>query len=251
MTRVGWLADGASYVGGAELTQAEFRAAAPEGVEVVDCQPGDVKPDCDVYAIHNCVTYTVEDLQQTGRAPAFKYWNDIGSWLDPDVRKWLDRCAGQICISPIQQAYMGIDQAAQIPPPVDLKPFEEAAAGVNGDRRGLVSAGSWRNVGKAPHKALQWAQDQGEPIQFFGDGEWAPDGTQPVRYEDMPEVLAAFRTFVFLPNVIEPFGRTVVEAWAAGCELVINDLIGAKWWIEEDPDALETAAGRFWELVLR
>ena len=35
--RVGWIADDPGYVGGAELTQAEFRAAAPEGVEVVDC----------------------------------------------------------------------------------------------------------------------------------------------------------------------------------------------------------------------
>ena len=34
--RVAWLADKHNPPGGAELTQAEFRRAAPEGVEVVE-----------------------------------------------------------------------------------------------------------------------------------------------------------------------------------------------------------------------
>jgi hypothetical protein len=59
MTRVGWLADAATIKGGAELTQEEFRRAAPEGVEIVDCPPGGVVPGLDVYAIHNCITYSL------------------------------------------------------------------------------------------------------------------------------------------------------------------------------------------------
>jgi hypothetical protein len=38
----------------------------------------------------------------------------------------------------------------------------------------------------------------------------------------MPALLAQYETFVFLPTVIEPFGRLVAEAWAAGCELVVE-----------------------------
>jgi glycosyltransferase involved in cell wall biosynthesis len=53
-----------------------------------------------------------------------------------------------------------------------------------------------------------------------------------------------------LPTVIEPFGRLVAEAWAAGCRIVTNDLVGAKYWIQNDPDAIETAAEDFWKLVL-
>ena len=60
----------------------------------------------------------------------------------------------------------------------------------------------------------------------------------------------SYERFVFLPTVIEPFGRVVVEAWAAGCELVINDLVGARYWIEHDPDRIRTAGTDFWELVL-
>ena len=74
--RVGWLADQAGYTGGAEITQDEFRQAAPATVEIVDCPPGNVDPDCDVYAVHNCVQYELEDLELITRRPAVKYWND-------------------------------------------------------------------------------------------------------------------------------------------------------------------------------
>jgi hypothetical protein len=100
MTRVGWLADEAGYVGGAELTTAEFRAAAPEGVEIVDCPPGAVVKRCDAYVIQNCVLYTLADLDRTGDSPVFKYNHDVGPHLQPGVRAWLDGHAHHICCSP-------------------------------------------------------------------------------------------------------------------------------------------------------
>ena len=71
-----------------------------------------------------------------------------------------------------------------------------------------------------------------------------------VDYDDLPMLLAQYRMFVSLPTVIEPFGRTIAEAWAAGCELVTNRLVGAVHWIENDPDAIRTAAADFWKIVL-
>jgi glycosyltransferase involved in cell wall biosynthesis len=61
-------------------------------------------------------------------------------------------------------------------------------------------------------------------------------------------LLASYKTFVFLPSVIEPFGRVVAEAYAAGCEIVTNNLVGARDWITEKPDALESAAEDFWKV---
>ena len=247
--RIGWLADEASYVGGAELTQAEFRAAAPDTVEIIDCPPGGVVEGLDRYAVHNCVDYTVEDLAPIRDAPAVKYYNDVGTWLRPDRRELLDEHARPVCCSPLQAEYMGFVDAALIPPPVNLDRFEQAAASVNGDRAGTVSVGSWRNLGKAPHRAAEWAADHGG-LDFYGDGPFAPIGSQPVTYDRMPGLLANYQTFVFLPTVIEPFGRLVVEAWAAGCELVVNGLVGARYWIEEDSAAIRTAATDFWALML-
>jgi glycosyltransferase involved in cell wall biosynthesis len=248
MTRVGWLADDASQIGGAELTQAEFRDAAPEGVEIIDCPPGGVDQDCDAYVVQNCVKYDTADLAVINDRPAVKYWHDVGPWLQPGVRELLDQHATPICCSPIQAEYMGLE-AALVPPPVDLGRFEDAAKVMNGNRAGAVSIGSWRNYGKAPHRAAEWAGKDG--IDFFGDGVLAPSGSAPVRYEDMPALMAKYQTFVFLPTVIEPFGRLVAEAWAAGCELVTNRLVGALHWIENDPDAIDTAASDFWQIALR
>ena len=62
MTRVGWLADKGEVVGGAELTQAEFRAAAPAGVEIVDCPPGGTVQGIDVWVVQNCVQYDAHEI---------------------------------------------------------------------------------------------------------------------------------------------------------------------------------------------
>lgn len=249
--RIGWLVDQGNYVGGAELTEREFRAAAPEGVEIIDCRPGQIA-DADRYVVHNCVSYTPDDFKRIGRKHVYKYWNDVGSWLDPEVRAWLDKRATPICCSPLQQDYMGYTQALLIPPPIDLHRFIEAGARSNGNRKGAVSVGSWRNLGKAAHHAAEWAKgtDGIAGIDFYGSGAFAPEGSRQIAYEGMPALLAGYETFVYLPMVIEPFGRVVAEAWAAGCEIVTNDLVGARYWIESKPDAIDTAATDFWTAVL-
>jgi glycosyltransferase involved in cell wall biosynthesis len=247
--RVGWLADEPDVPGGAELTQAEFRAAATEGVEIVDCPPGGVVPGLDRYVIHNCVQYTLDDLRKLGGAVAIKYHHDVGPWLQADVRDWLGTRARHVCCSPIQADHMGLDDVAHIPPPVDLDRFAKAAESVNGNRAGSVCVGSWRNYGKAPHKAAEWGARNGG-IDFYGGGPLAPRDCVEVDYEQMPALLARYERFVFLPTVLEPFGRVVAEAWAAGCAIVTNELVGAGYWIQEDPDAIESAGADFWAVVL-
>jgi glycosyltransferase involved in cell wall biosynthesis len=247
--RVGWLADVPDLPGGAEFTQTEFRVAAPEHVEIVDCLPGAVLPGLDLYVIHNCVQYTLEDLQAIGDAPSVRYWHDVGPWITPECREWLDGHARYACCSPAQADYMGI-QAKLIPPPVDLARFAEAAEHVNGDRSGAVSVGSWRNHGKAPHKVAEWAAQNQVHVDFFGGGFLAPAGSQEVSQEAMPALLAQYETFVFLPAVIEPFGRVAAEAWAAGCGLVVNEHVGAAYWIRNNPEAIDTAAQDFWQWAI-
>ena len=246
--RVGWLADIADLLGGAEITQAEFRDAAPEGVEIVDCPPGGVVPGLDAYVIHNSVQYTLTDYQVIGDAPAVKYWHDVGPWITPECRAWLDAHGTYVCCSPIQAEHMGVS-AHLIPPPVNLARFSDAAEDVNGGRSGNVSVGSWRNHGKAPHKVAEWAAQNQTPVDFFGGGPLAPPGSVEMAYEGMPALLAQYETFVFLPTVIEPFGRVVAEAWAAGCGLVVNEHVGAVHWITENPGAMETAAHDFWAVI--
>jgi glycosyltransferase involved in cell wall biosynthesis len=247
--KVGWLADAATIKGGAELTQEEFRKTTPDGVEIVDCPPGGVVPGLDVYAIHNCITYSLSDLKRIGTRPSFKYWNDVGNWYPRDIRDWLDRgVKEQICCSYLQAEHMGIG-ASVIPPPVDLQPFEQAAASMNGNRAGAVSVAAWRHPNKGAAAVAEWGQRNGQHVSFYGGGPFAPPGSQQVAYKGMPQLLAHFDRFVFLPTTIEPFGRTVAEAWAAGCEIVVNRLVGALEWLEGDAPAIRSAAEDYWKLV--
>jgi len=247
VVKVGWLFDQGATVGGAELTQAEFRAAAPDDVEIVDCQPGQIE-DCDRYVVHNCVTYDLEDLQRLDGKPVVKYWHDVGPWLQNGVKDWLIENALSVCCSPLQADYMQL-QALVIPPPVDLDRFMDAASRMNGGRKGAVCVASWRNAGKGQRRVMEWADANGG-IDIYGGGYLAPPGSREIAYEGMPALMARYQTFVFLPTVIEPFGRTVAEAWAAGCEIVTNGLVGARYWLEENPEAMDTAAEDFWGVVL-
>lgn len=247
--RVGWIADRPTAVGGAELTQAEFRMACPDGIEIIDCPAGATNDDCDRYVIHNCVTYTPEDLRGLGGRPTFKYHHDVGPHIRDEVKAILaEPNVTHICCSPLQAEHMGIP-AVLIPPPVDLDRFTQAAHRVNDSRAGSVCVGSWRNIGKAPHRVFDYARQNGG-VDFYGGGPFAPSGSEEVAYQDMPDLLARYSTFIYLPAVLEPFGRVVAEAWAAGCEIVTNGLVGARYWIEERPESLETAAEDFWRLVL-
>ena len=250
MMRVGWLADVPSGApGGAELTQAEFKAAAPDGVVIVECPPGCIDETCDAYVVQNCVRYSFDDLSVIRDKPATKMWHDVGPWLEEGVRELLDEHATAVCCSPIQAEYMGLSDAVLIPPPVDLARFARAAQDAADERSGAVSIGSWRNYGKAPHRAAEYAAGNGG-IDFYGDGVLAPTDSRAVRYEDMPALMARYKTLVFLPTVIEPFGRVIAEGWASGMEIVTNRLVGSLHWIENDPGAIETAAQDFWQVVL-
>ena len=252
MTRVGWLIDHVPFPGGAEMTAQEFRDAAPEGVEIVDCPPGEIQYDLDRYVIHNCVSYSSEEIDVLpADKPLLKYWHDVGPHVHPRVKALLAEQARHICCSPIQVEQMGLEKRHPllIPPAMNLQPFLDAAAQANGDRRGAVSVGSWANPGKAPHKVAEWGQAH-EGVDFYGGGVCAPPGSRQVPHEALPLLLANYRTFVFLPTALEPFGRVVAEAWAAGCEIVTNGLVGATFWITKSPGSLDTAAEDFWKAVL-
>ena len=115
--------------------------------------------------------------------------------------------------------------------------------------RGACWLGSALHAGKGLLQAFEWAEAN-EPVDFWGA---LPFGRRsrarmrvkgPVPPDHVPDdPAAATERFVFLPTHAEPFGRAVVEAWAAGCELIVNRNVGALHWLEH-PTALESAAAR-------
>lgn len=259
--KIGWLGDEYDWAGGAELTMAALKVAAPEGVEIVDCPPGDVKGGMDRYVAGNVVSYSITDLLALGGEPdrLVKYVNDVWPHGDPALRRWVCDGATLVFCSPLHRdrfPWPVTGETHLVPPPIDLDRFHAAAEGSPG-RAGACWAGM-AFYGKGIGQALEWAaQNAPEGLDFYGHGPMMPQPSQLARpkgavpYPDMPAVLARYERFVFLPTQLEPFARVVVEARAAGCELVVNRNVGALHWLEHDPAALSTAAEDFWKVVVR
>lgn len=250
--RVGWLADDPGYIGGAELTQAEFRAAAPEDVEIVDCPPGGVVPGLDRYVAHNIVHYGPEDIDATLRRFLTWYHHDLSPFVDAEVRDLLDDSANHIFCAPEHMQRYGVEGAC-IPPAVDLARFKPPRQSRK-RRKGTCSIAGWRNPGKGSVQLAEWAAENG-PVDVYGSGNFVPHGKNltvkgSLKPNAVAQTLWAYERLVFLPVEFEPFCRCVAEAWAAGCEVVTNRMVGARYWLEEKPEALETAAEDFWEAVL-
>ncbi len=247
--RVGWLADDPGYLGGAELTQQEFAAAAPDEVEIVACPPGEVVAGLDRYVAHNVVHYRSADIPP---GPIVWYHHDLSPHIDPDLRARLDAVATHIFCSPMHRLRYGRDGEC-VPPPVDLDRYAPTRQ-IRRNRSGTCSIAGWRGPGKGAQLLKEWADANG-PVDVYGGGDFAPVADSlTYRGEIAPEgvasVLHRYERFVFLPTAFEPFCRSVVEAWAAGCEVITNGLVGARHYIERDQDALRTAARDFWRVVL-
>jgi glycosyltransferase involved in cell wall biosynthesis len=250
VTVIGWLQDPQPFEGGAELDAAALLAACPH--DLVMMPPGRVEPGCDMYVAANVTKYQPGDVAQLERAPFVKVVNDSWEHGDAAIRDAvLARADTVVFRSPLHRdrfrhPYSGV--AELVPSHVDLSPFRAATGTVDRADRAVWVAhalGAERKAGLAVAK--RWAADRGVPLDAYGHG----CELGPVPHRNMPELLAGYRWFVHAMGRggYEPFGRAVVEAWAAGCHLVVGESTGALHWLRTDPDAIETAAHDFWALA--
>jgi hypothetical protein len=239
--RVCFLHDDPGYIGGAELTMREFRDAAPSHVTFTE------PADAQVVVVGNCTSMTPDDVKVLCGRRVVRYYHDLGAHERPAVREWFAEHAEHVFTSPLHREAYGADGAV-IPPALAL-----CRPPSNG-RAGTCSVAAWMNPGKGGQLLSEYAARNGV-MDVYGAGPYVPRGDQVIAKgalspEQVIPTLARYRRFVFLPSALEPFGRCVVEAWAAGCEVVTNELVGARYFIEGDPEPLRTAAEDFWGLVL-
>ena len=252
-TRVGWLADEGDYKGGAELESDFLQRAAPSWAEVVRIPAGAKPPECDVYVVHNCVQYDRWLKWDLAGKPVIKRVHDTWPDGDPFLRAWLLNEAHTVILSSPKHREVF---RWHIGAPVVYLPSPTAPApALNGTaRKGAVSINRWW-PGKGVAALKQWAIDNGKTVDVYGFGPQIEEITHPLvfkgalRPSQVAEVLSHYEQFVFLPDGFEPFSRVVVEAWKAGCELVINGNVGARHWLETDPAALDDQGERFWSIV--
>jgi hypothetical protein len=254
--RIGYLYDNPAqgYRGGAELDAEALMDAAPDWAELVICSGNDLPDDAEGWIIHNCVQSNRDIIPLLQGRPIVKRVHDV--WLDgdPQLKKWLLYSATlTIMSSPLHEqsvSWKAQGETAILASAMNLAPFVEAAKKAKG-RKGVIWLGRLF-AGKGLKNAHDWATAQGVTVDVYGYGDMAHGLPPTLKYcgpltpARVPSKLAEYERFLFLPAAIEPFGRTVVEAYAAGCELAVNEHIGALWWIRKAPKVLGNGAAMFW-----
>jgi glycosyltransferase involved in cell wall biosynthesis len=255
--KVGWLQDRDTYIGGQELSMEALRQTCPG--EVIDVYPEDWR-DVDVVIVGNCTQYSADNLVPClAKQPVVKRVADWWKVGDPALRKWLltySHCL--VFLSPYHFRQFPFRHSAPvtiIPPAVDPAPFIEAHGQ---QRRGTIWLGHMHDPDrKGVDLAIRWAVRKNEVVDFYGDG--APEyltthayaRVHPaVPYREVPALMAQYERFLFLPRHSEAFGRTVIEALYAGCEIVINAVPGCMWYLEADAlDRVQSGSKDFWNTV--
>jgi glycosyltransferase involved in cell wall biosynthesis len=244
--------------GGAELTMEEFASACPPEVAITDLD------EAETVVVGNCVSFSPILIKDLEGKKVFRYHHDLARHEHEDLRLWLDQNAQHIFTSPMhcERYRVGWDEANKVaehhlvPPPVDADRFRpNRQTRRNTERKGVCSIGSWQNPGKGGHLAAETCRRQSLELHVYGPGLFPPAGDHVVHHGDIdpsmvPHILWQYEQFLFLPMSPEPFGRCVVEATYAGCEVLTNENVGAKWWLENEPDKLATAAEDFWKVTL-
>lgn len=260
MVKVGWLADHIGITGGAEISDDAFLAAAPAKVEIVFCPPNKrPSDDIDIFVVNNCITYGDRWGEVLCEKPVVKHIHDLWPHGSPRLRRWiLDNAALLIFNSPKQEQTFQFPYTAAktyVPPPVDVARFR--TAGETERREGVIWF-SRLSMGKGIQNVVDWSLRTGQRVDFYGPC-YEPLArahvVSPSRYRGivsqaaLPALLARYETFIHLPVKADICGRTTVEAWASGLDLVLGGDVEAFWrWIETAD--FQNAAQTFWQHVL-
>jgi len=267
--KIAWLHDHTleDSPGGAQLTNAAMIAAAPDWADIIPCYSGRLPsgmPQADAYILNNVKDFSQAELKVAVSKPHIvyehDYWDLHQGWQRDWIMPVMNGAWAVIFLSPLhREAFLRQHPGVRpkktylVPSPIDPEEFTVQA---DEPRQGTCWLGEFQ-----PHKgikaACQWASEH-ETVDFYGWGPVTPSGKNVhikglLRYEEIPRALARYERFLFLPEWVEPFGRTVAEAKLAGCELILNERVGALSWgwetREEWAKGVGTAASRFWEVL--
>jgi glycosyltransferase involved in cell wall biosynthesis len=266
--KVGWLQQNLNTKGGAEMSCSALVDNAPDWADVVYCPPNKRPPrDVDVFVVQNSTVYGARWIEELALKPVIRHVRDPWFAGSAQLRRWLlDNAKALIFSSQTQldelRSRYPLHQKPNawrhiIPVPVILEPFK-AAAKPKDEREGTVFVGRC-DVYKGAPWVIDWSIRTGEPLTMIGNNQYMDFGKLPpwikfmgqVPYSQMPDILGSAKTYIARPFWVEAFGRSVVEAWAAGCELSVDGDVGAMWWIENEPERLgfQGPIDEFWAIV--
>lgn len=231
--RVGWCVDQGIPVAGMVLQVRAYAAAKPDGIELVHCYPDRRPPDdIDAYIYHGDL-FDRRWIEVWQDKPLMAHRH--GGWIggDPVARRWvLDNADLVTFNSPKQRelfTYPVNVPFDYVPTPIDVERFRDAANRVS-ERRGTVFTGLIV-ASKGIARMMDWAIRNNWPVDFYGAAlipQMRREIVPPARYcgtvdyAEVPDLLARYENFIFMPFEPDLYSRTVLEAAASGCNLIIE-----------------------------
>lgn len=252
MVKVGWMVDPGLPRAGMVLSVEAFETAKPADVELYHCRPDRRPPDdLDAYILHGDL-FDRRWIEPIADKPFMNHRHGMWEAGDPIFRRWVLENADLVTFnSPFQRQRFPyqIDVPIDfVPLPIDIEHFKPRDAG---ERTGTIHTGVIAPVKGIAH-VVDWALRTHTPVDFYGARLTNIPIVPPCRYmgnaayEAMPGLLAQYKDFVCMHHHKDLYSRNVIEAWAAGCNLILG--AGKEmFWDWFDPDACQNAAQTFWD----
>jgi len=276
--RIAWVADFSvdEHSGGAQRTNEIMIERGRElGYEIEEVNSADWRlVDADLYILNNIHyiywNHTPDLLKIIRGRPFIRYEHDY-LWKIPmpfeRIQEVYDKSLLNIFLSPShlaehQRAGLRLDKVHIQPSPIDTSAFFRGEGDSNrvlytgelGGHKGILNVFEHaRNHPKLRYDLYGWEGAMWNQLK-----EQMPRNCKnfaPVKYGSMPQLYRGYGKFIHLPIWMEPFGRTVAEAYLSGCELITNKRVGFESFdwdygnYEEVKAKLEEAPDRFWEKV--
>ena len=272
--------------GGAQLTdKAHFIKGLQRGYDLLLDMPSariDVKSK-DPVLISNAVSFPIDLFKEmvVNKRPMIWFFHDYFPICKYRLfypmretckecylkERWLPILASAkllIWLSPLHR-----DSFLWLYPELETIPYHISPSPVDGSTfcdLGLPRVGTLNIEGLHPFKGrkniLQWAKDNPEEKLTCVGGNPDPNEALPsnvsvmggLDYREMNFLMNQFRNFVHLPQSPSPFDRAPVEAYLAGCELIMNGLVGCTsfpWFTsrEEVREHCMRSPDRFWDAI--
>lgn len=277
---IAWLADFGSegHPGGAQITNEIFIENSPEKFEIKVYHREDYAeftPGEQDLIVLNDIHY-LPDAKLTKIIDSCCYIKFEHAWqgLEELGRKFPDlyrEATGNVFLSPLaEQTYrshdlLPADESRVVCTPSPIESYFQVRVPVEQRRPPNVGVYTGEMSEHKLNGLLEWletTEDFTVELYGFDTGYLSTVEDHPrCRYmgycvhEDLPIVLNQYRNFVHFPR-LEPFGRSIAEAYLCGCELISNNRVGFlsyEWDFEDYAQIrqrlVEKAPQNFWEKV--
>lgn len=258
--------------GGAEITDSWIlKAARISGYSVDVCRPVELKSnnleEADLVIFSNNYEFPKaarDRIMET--KPYIVYSHDSGRWMDvfkthPDMCK---NAVGTIFLSPLHQKSLekfltGAKNVVCVPPHIPLEFHDKGQSRENK----IMFVGNIHD-GKGIPEVMKFAKEHpGIHLDFYyqrGQNHFIAElkrirNCHMVGYvprEVIYENYNRYKYFIHIPRHSESFGRAVGEAYLSGCQLIVNQKVGAcsyNWDYRTFREMTANAHFLFWEQV--